>query len=68
MPMFITNTKLQYKPKSFFHCTLPLRNFMIDSPSNIIVPRIMVLMIDDNITQNGHKRMSKDFRRYSKNH
>ena len=25
MPMFITNTKLQYKPKSFFHCTLPLR-------------------------------------------
>ena len=24
MPMFITNTKLHYKPKSFFHCTLPL--------------------------------------------
>ena len=24
MPMFITSTKLQYKPKSFFHCTLPL--------------------------------------------
>ena len=22
--MFITSTKLQYKPKSFFHCTLPL--------------------------------------------
>ena len=25
MPMFITNTKLQYKPKSSFHCTLPVR-------------------------------------------
>ena len=24
MPMFITNTKLQYKPKLCFHCTLPL--------------------------------------------
>ena len=24
--MFITNTKLQYKPKSFFHCTLPLNS------------------------------------------
>ena len=24
MPMFITNTELQYKPKSVFHCTLPL--------------------------------------------
>ena len=26
MPMFISNTKLQYKLKSFFHCTLPLIN------------------------------------------
>ena len=24
MPIFITNTKLQCKPKSFFHCPLPL--------------------------------------------
>ena len=24
MPIFITNTKLKYKPKSFFHCSLPL--------------------------------------------
>ena len=23
--MFITNTKLQHKPESFFHCTLPLK-------------------------------------------
>ena len=24
MPIFITNTKVKHKPKSFFHCRLPL--------------------------------------------
>ena len=29
MPIFITNTKLKYKPKSFFHCSLPLNMWII---------------------------------------
>ena len=35
MPMFISNTKLLYKPKSFFHCRPPLKvAFMYTSTFN----------------------------------
>ena len=39
MPIFITNTKVNYKPKSFFHCRLPLTihilpDLMIDNSHN----------------------------------
>ena len=64
MPMFISNTKLLYKPKSFFHCRPPLKGGELTQKSRELADKEVALEVkklDEKIVAVGMKRGNYEF-------
>ena len=59
MPMFISNTKLQYKPKLFFHCRPPLMSSVVDTYTNKYIQGYFKLWESYGTAQRRHHECSR---------